>query len=147
MFILNHSLFNLINQPNIIKLSINGRSIQDILTDKIISSQKREISKESKIIENHFNGDLKQNIKVFIHQQHNFEKEFDDKINKNVFTKKYENDINQHNIKLDDKDYKVIKSTDELFEFVIKNKKYMNIFINQMREILNIMEEIIYSNP
>ncbi|KAK8836320.1 hypothetical protein M9Y10_039655 [Tritrichomonas musculus] len=135
-FILSFPSFNLANQPNF-DLNID-------FEDSITLNYNHEFSSTEKQFTIEKNG-----------------KEYSTEINEFLFMKKHVKEKKsielkgiKEKVKIGEEEYeddhkiiKIFKEGSEIFDFIISNENYKNIFCREIKKIIQIMNEIIYTPP
>ncbi|KAK8900151.1 hypothetical protein M9Y10_002474 [Tritrichomonas musculus] len=133
-FILSFPLFNLSNQPN-----LNIEEIFNLFNHDIPSLAEKNFNEES--ITNEMDEIIvNQEIIEKIEKRKNLEKEG---IKKEI---RIEEQLREEEINFDN-DEMIFKDGNEIFEFIISNEKYRDIFSREIHKIIQIMNEIIYTPP
>lgn len=132
--ILNFPPFNLINQTN----------LDHEIIEKLTELQKDEMK--------HPKNDKKNNHWIDVGRHIEKEKIKKLKMKGNIFSDEEENLLEEEEEINDDDVIKALKhfifnNPDELFEFVIKNDDLKNALINSIREIIDIMNAVLYTPP
>lgn len=161
-YILNFPLFNLKNQPN-----LNLSKYPDILTEMNNKNNQIKKQKESKSdIKCIFKGDKMKNDDIIESNEtdifnkpilEDIKKPILEDMNKHIFSIPNENENNEKKCGHPDQNEKIFEEPGELFDFVIQKSildsisntesDFKTIFINEIKDIIRIMKDILYTLP